>query len=122
MYRCFDLLFVFLKHLSSGLLNSFVLHCIFFSNCAYVVQLKKNKEPISDELIRFTLVLYTLSTFLNKYLFRCTYFQRLLKLNIKTLKALFVRALSGLRALVHEKETRNFTSPRTDVKFLVSHS
>ena len=36
-------------------------------------------------------------------------FQRLLKLNIKTFSALFVHALSGLQALVHEEETRNLT-------------
>ena len=30
-------------------------------------------------------------------------------MNIKTFSALFVRALSGLQALVHEQETRNLT-------------
>ena len=33
----------------------------------------------------------------------------ILKLNIKTFSALFVHALSGLQALVHEQETRNLT-------------
>ena len=35
------------------------------------------------------------------------YFKGLLKLNFKTFSALFVRALSGLQALVHEQETRS---------------
>ena len=50
------------------------------------------------------------------------YFQDLLKLNIKTFSALFVRALSGLQALVHKQETRNLTlneaAPRAVLNFL----
>ena len=53
---------------------------------------------------------------------KCTCFQRLLKLNIKTFSALFVRALSSLQALVHEQETRNLTlhsaAPRAVLNFL----
>ena len=51
------------------------------------------------------------------------YFKGLLKLNIKTFSALFVRALSGLQALVHEQETRNLTlhsaAPRAVLNFLL---
>ena len=43
-------------------------------------------------------------------------------MNIKTFSALFVRALSGLQALVHEQETRNLTlhsaAPRAVLNFL----
>ena len=45
------------------------------------------------------------STFSEEYFSKYTYFQCLLKLNIKTFKALFVRALWGSQALVHEQET-----------------
>ena len=42
--------------------------------------------------------------------------------SIKTFSALFVRALSGLQALVHEQETRNLTlysaAPRAVLNFL----
>ena len=37
------------------------------------------------------------------------YFKGLLKLNIKTFAALFVRVLSDLQALVYKQETRNLT-------------
>ena len=37
------------------------------------------------------------------------YFKGLLKLNIRTLAALFVRVLSDLQALVYKQETRNST-------------
>ena len=50
------------------------------------------------------------------------YFKGLLKLNIKTFSALFVRTLSGLQALVHKQETRNLTlhsaAPRAVLNFL----
>ena len=47
------------------------------------------------------------STFSDEYFLKYIYFQCLLKLNIKTFKALFVRALTGSQALVHQQETRN---------------
>ena len=51
------------------------------------------------------------------------YFKGLLKLNIKTFAALFVRALSvDLQALVYKQETRNVTlhsaAPRAELNFL----
>ena len=50
------------------------------------------------------------------------YFKGLLKLNIKTFAALFVRVLSDLQALVYKQETRNLTlhsaTPRAVFNFL----
>ena len=40
---------------------------------------------------------------------KCVSFQRLPKLNIKTFRALFVRAFWGLQTLVQQQEARNST-------------